>query len=406
MDILEEKYINLILQRCLNFNQSKSLMINCDLKEHLYFANKIKKAANKLGVYDVCIHLNDKNEVHEYLKNTYVDDIKLNPIIDKTDWNEYAKKGGALLFLNSPTPGLMDDIPIQKMKKMKEETEKSIKYYRENSRKYAFPWCIVNMPNEIWAKSVFGDSPDAYKKLYLNIMKICMIDKNDPLKAWEEHIKNNNYYKKRLNDLKIKTMHFSNSLGTDLTVGIPDDAVWLNLDKTDAKGGQMIANMPSYEIFTAPDFRKTNGIVYSSKPLYYNNCCIDDFCITFENGKVISCQAEKGQKVLEQLIYENENTRYLGEVALVPFDSPISNTGLVFNDTLFDENAACHLAVGDCYPKCLKNSQNLSKKELIERGLNVSKNHVDFMIGTSDLNITAETSEGKKLIFKNGNFNI
>lgn len=406
MKELENKYISLVLERCLNFEQSKSLMIHCDLKEHISFAKKVKEAANKMGIYDVCIHVNDLDEIHEYLKCTPTEDIKNNSIIDRTDWNEYAKKGSALLFLNSSVPGLMDDIPVEKIKKLTEIRENNIKYYRKNVTNYTFPWCIVAMPNERWAKTIFKNDKKAYEKLYLNIMKMCMVDKDNPVKAWEEYIEKNNYYKRRLNDLKIRSLHYTNSLGTDLTIGLPDKIQWLNLDKTDENGGQMIANMPSYEIFTTPDFRKTNGIVYSSRPLIYNGCYIDKFYIEFKDGKAISCSAEIGQDKLEELLFKNEGADYLGEVALVPYDSPISNTGLVFNTTLFDENASCHLAVGDSYRKTLIDNKELSEYELKQKGFNISKTHVDFMIGTSDLQIEAETNEGKKLIFKNGNFNI
>ena len=406
MQKLEEKYIELILQRCLNFNQSKSLMINCDLKEHLPFAEKVKNKANLMGIFDVCIHVNDLDEIHQYLKETEVEDIKLNPIIDRTDWNNYALKRATLLFLNSTVPGLMDDIPAEKMKKLVAEREKTTKYYRANVSKYTFPWSIVAMPNERWAKTIFGNVDNAYEKLYLNIMKMCMIDQENPVYEWEKYIQANNYYKGILNEFGIKQMHYRNSLGTDLVVEIPEDNQWINLDKKDAKGGQMIANMPSYEIFTSPDYRKTNGVVYSSRPLFYNGCCIDKFKLVFKDGQVVSCSAKKGQKILEQLIFENENARYLGEVALVPYDSPISNTGLVFNETLFDENASCHLALGHGFPKTFKGYENMPLKELEQKGMNSSNTHVDFMIGTGDLAIEAETKKGKVLIFKNGNFNI
>ncbi len=405
MEELERKFIRLILNRCLNFNQSKSLMIHCDLREHVRFAQKVKEEANRMGVMDVCIHVNDLDDIHEYLQSNNLEDIVLNPIIDRTDWNDYSLKGSGLLFLNTVVPGLMDDIEPSKMKKLVDEREKSTRYYRANVSKYTFPWCIIALPNERWAKSIFGDVEDAYEKLYLNIMKMCMVDQEDPIKAWEEYIGKNNYYKNRLNEMEIRSLHYRNSLGTDLTIGLPKTCKWINLDKTDAKGGIMISNMPSYEIFTTPDSRTTNGIVYSSRPLLYNDCLIDQFSIEFRDGKVVDCHAKKGLEVLRQLVFENENADRLGEVALVPYDSPISNTGLVFNETLFDENASCHLALGRGYSNCFKDA-SMSDEEKIDEGMNVSDVHVDFMIGTSDMEIEAETKEGKKLIFKNGNFNI
>ncbi len=406
MEELERKFVRLILNRCLNFKQSKSLMIHCDLKEHIRFAELVKEEAIRMGILDVCIHVNDLDEVHEYIKTHDVKDIVLNPIIDRTDWDKYALKGGALLFLNSVVPGLMDDIPLEKMKKLLDEREKSIKYYRANVSKYAFPWCIIALPNERWAKSLFGDVKDAYDMLYMYIMKMCMVDQKNPILAWEEYIKNSNKYKNKLNSMGIKSLHYSNSLGTDFSIELPDICQWINLDKKDAKGGTMIANMPSYEIFTSPDCRTANGIVYSSRPLFYNDCKIDEFSIEFKDGRVIDCHAKTGLNVLRQLIFENENADRLGEVALVSYDSPISNTGLIFNTTLFDENASCHLALGRSYANCFRNSSNMTDEEMVKHGLNMSRVHVDFMIGTSDLDIEADTNEGKKLIFKNGNFNI
>lgn len=403
---LEKKYAELILKRCVNFNQSKSLLINCDLKEHLPFANKLKEIANSMGIFDVCIHLNDLDEIHEYLKNNKVEDIKLNPLIDRSDWDIYALKGASIIFLNSVVPGLMDDIEEEKISKWVSERSKTTPYYRANVSKYTFPWTLVDLPNKRWANTVFYNDPNAYEKLYLSIMKMCMIDKDNPIAEWNNFIKKNNYYKKRLNSLEISTMHYKNSLGTDLTVTIPPGNSWINLDKTDAKGGQMIANMPCYETFNTPDYRKTQGVVYSSKPLFYNDCLISNLKLEFKDGKIISCHAEVGEEILRKLIFENKNANYLGEVALVPFNSPISNLGIVFNETLFDENASCHIAIGHGFPKCFKNSQNMSESELIARGLNTSDIHEDIMIGTSDLEIEAETKEGKILIFKNGNFNI
>lgn len=406
MEILERKYIDLLLDICLNFNQSKSLMIHCDFEEHVEFAKKIKEEANRRGILDVCINVNDLDKIHEYLKNTPTENIKLNPLIDRSKWEEYAQKGGALLFLSSTVPGLMNDIPSEKIHKWTIEREKTTPYYRKNVSKYIFPWCIAAVPNERWAKTIFGDSENAYEKLYLNIMKMCMVDRKNPVEEWNKYISDNNYFKNRLNELQIRKMYFKNSLGTDLIVEIPEGNTWLNLDKKDMTGNYTINNMPSYEIFNTPDYRKTNGIVYASRPLYYNDSIISDFSITFKDGKAIECKAEEGQKLLESLLFDNKNTCYLGEVALVPNSSPISQTGLVFNKTLFDENASCHLAVGRGFTKNFDNYENLSDEELIAKGLNITNIHVDFMFGTPDLDVLAETNEGEKLILKKGEFNL
>lgn len=406
MEQLEEKYIDLILNRCLNFNNSNSLMIHCDLKVHLPFAEKIKRKAMSMGINDVYINLNDVDEVHDYLANTSLEDIKILPLNDRSKWEEYAKKGGSLLFLNSVVPEVMKDIPPEKLSKLTKLRLETTPYYKENVSNYVFPWCIADLPNKRWAKSIFGETEDAYEKLYNYIMQMCMVDQEDPIHAWNEFIKKSNEYKNKLNALQIKKLRYRNSLGTDLTVSIPPNNQWLNLDKTDTKGGQMICNMPSYEIFTSPDCRYTNGIVYASRPLIYQGNIIDKFYFVFENGKVVDYGALQGKELIEEILHISPNSDYLGEVALVPYDSPISNTGLVFNETLFDENASCHLALGRGFAKSFADHEKLSPEELQARGLNQSKVHLDFMIGTPDLNIEAETNEGKKLIFKNGNYNI
>lgn len=406
MKDFEDKYIELLLNRCINFKTNKSLLIYSDLKEHLPFIEKVKKKANEMGVLDVSININDLDEIHEYLKTTDINDIKLQSCFDRSLWDEYAIKGGGLLILSSEIPGLMNDIDQDKIQKMVRLRNVTRPYYVNYVGQYKFPWCIAALPNRRWANQVFPNDNDAYDKLYLNIMKMCMVDKDNPIEAWEEHIKENNYYKNKLNELEITRLHYRNSLDTDLIVEKPKDNIWLNLDKTDYFGNKMIANMPSYEIFTTPDYRKTEGIVYSSKPLFYSGVCIDNFYIRFKNGRAIDCGAEVGEDVLRNLIFNNYNTCYLGEVALVPYDSPISNTKIVFNQTLFDENASCHLALGSGFSKCFPNYKCLSDEELVKLGYNNSPIHTDFMIGTSDLEIEADTKEGKKLIFKNGNFNI
>ena len=365
----------------------------------------MKKRANELGIFDVHIHCNDLIKLHNYLKNKNIDDICLNNLIDRSIWDQYALKGSSLLFLISEIPGLMDDIEVKKIQKMVDIKLKTIPYYKDNVTKYIFPWCIAALPNEMWAKSVFGDKENAYQKLWFYILKMCMIDTPNPIESWEKYILENNIYKRKLNDLNITKMHYTNSLGTNLYVEKPFNNEWINLDKSDMDI-EMIANMPSYEVFTVPDKCKTEGIVYSSKPLFVNGNCIDDFFLEFEAGKVVNCQALKGQKALEEIIKKDDGSCYLGEIALVDFDSPISNTEIVFKSTLFDENASCHFALGRAFSKCVPNFDLLSNKELNMIGYNNSKIHTDFMIGTDDLNIEADTKDGKKLIFKNGNFNI
>ena len=227
-----------------------------------------------------------------------------------------------------------------------------------------------------------------------------MIDTPNPIESWNNYLKEAQVIVNKLNSMEINSLHYTNSLGTDLIVTMPKNHIWVSA--ANDKNG--LVNMPSYEIFSSPNYLKTSGIVYNSRPLMYGGGIIDDFYIEFVDGKVINFDAQQGKELLQEIINSDEYSCYLGEIALVNNNSPISNTNIVFKTTLFDENASCHLALGDGFRECLKNSEKMSKDELLSHGINQSKNHVDFMIGTPDLEIEATTNKGKIKIFSNGNF--
>ena len=204
---------------------------------------------------------------------------------------------------------------------------------------------------------------------------------------------------------KLKSLHYTNSLGTDFIVELGKGAIWCGADEEMPDGTPLIVNMPTEEIFTSPLRNSTNGIVYASKPLIYNGALIDKFWLKFEEGKVVDYDSEVGKDVLKTLIDFDEGSSYLGEVALVEYDSPISNSNILFYNTLYDENAACHLALGIGFPCCYENGADMSVEELLEVGVNHSDEHTDFMIGTSDLRIVGTTYNNEEvIIFENGNF--
>ena len=301
-------------------------------------------------------------------------------------------------------PHLMDDIAEEKIAVANFQKRSTKPIYRKKQANYDIPWCIFCLPNEVWADLIFPNSKNAYEDLYLTIFKSCMIDENDPTANWNNYIEKTNAKVELLNDLEIKRLHYTNSLGTDLYVNLIPNAKWLGVGT--GKEKDMLVNMPSYEIFTSPDYHKTEGIVYSSKPLNYNGTLIEDFFLEFKDGKIINYDSRKGKNVLKGIIESDANSKYLGEVALVPINSPIANMNLTFYETLFDENASCHLALGDSFITIIDNYEKYSKDDLLAMGLNQSKIHVDFMIGTADLNIDAEAKDGIINIFKDGKFNI
>lgn len=403
MEEQEKKYIQLLLKRCLNFEKSKSLLISFD-RINRSFVEKVEEEARKMGITDIYLDEEDINITREKLSNLTLEEMEQDPYFDKSIWNTYAVKDASFLMLETEFPNVLEDILPEKIGKAKYLNRTTREIFREKEVTNQIPWCIAAVPNKIWAKHLFPKEENAYHKLYEVILKCCMVDQEDPIRSWDEYLKKVDILSKKLNELKIEKMHYKNNLGTDLIVEMPKNVVWNSA--ADDGNGKMLVNMPSYEIFTSPHYLKTNGIVYSSKPLIYGGGEIAEFYLEFKDGKVINYDAKKGKEILKQIIESDSNACYLGEVALVNYNSPISNTNLVFGTTLFDENASCHLALGDGFNDSIETGKDMTKEELLKHGINQSKNHVDFMIGTSDLEIEAETKQGVISIFKNGNFTI
>jgi aminopeptidase len=292
------------------------------------------------------------------------------------------------------------------MKNLK-ATQTAVKEYMDRLMSSKNTWSIAPIPSAAWAKMVFPDMPEeaAVEKLWEEILKAVKADKEDPVAAWEEHKANLKKSMNFLNMNSFRKLHIKNSRGTDLVVELPEGHQWLGGSEFTDFGIEFLANMPTEEVFTLPVKTGVDGKAVSTKPLSYNGNIIDNFSITFKNGKITEYNAETGYDVLKSLVETDEGSHYLGEVALVPFDSAISQSGILFYNTLFDENASCHLAIGKAYLGCIKDAESKTKEQLEGLGINDSLTHVDFMIGSSDLEITGTTAEGKEVpVFKNGNF--
>ncbi len=266
-------------------------------------------------------------------------------------------------------------------------------------------WCIAAVPGEAWAKKVHPELSKraAVEQLWKDILYTARADGEDPIADWEEHNRDLKARSKYLNDLHLRELRYHSANGTDFKVGlIPTAEFHAGRDKT-IQGVVYDPNMPTEEVFTSPDRRTAEGIVYATKPLSYQGQLIENFSVRFEKGRAVEVKAEKGQDVLEQIISMDEGCHYLGECALVPKESPIHQSGLLFYNTLFDENAACHLALGFGFDECVKGFENMTKEELYEIGVNDAGNHTDFMIGSDDLSIDGVDEHGNvHPIFRNG----
>lgn len=395
---MDDKYIDLLLNKCVD-SSSKKLFINYDVEISDFIDLVIKKAKSR-GIEEIYLESVDIEKDKNILKTHTIEELKNSSFFDESIWDEYAKMKASFLIFDTEQPHVMDDIEPAKISLMAKKRRESRPVYRHMVEHCELSWCIAAYPSKRWAKEIFPSEPNSYQKLLNSIYHVCMIDKDSPTKCWDLQLEKMNKIIKYLNNLELVKLHYQNNLGTDLTIYLPQ-----NYRYDSAKDGKVIVNMPSYEVFASPIFNKTEGIVYSSKPLIYSGAKIDNFWLKFKDGKVVDYDALIGKDILKSIIESDSNSCYLGECALVEYASPISNLNITFKTTLIDENASCHLALGAGFPECLDNGIGLSDEELMEKGINVSKTHVDFMIGTPDLKIIGTTKDGKEIpIFVDGNF--
>lgn len=400
------KYANLLLKKCLNVKEKQPLIITAPV-ESIELIRIITEQALELGIRDICYDWYDDEIKHEHLKYFTKEQIDNHPFWNRKIYDEYAKKDAAFLMLVSDDPDLMQDIDKNILAHSSKTSRTSRPLYKKRQSTNDVAWCIASVSTHGWAKKVFENDPNCVEKLWDKIFDICLINEEDPIEAWDKKLEKSIERSKKLTELNIKTLHYTNKLGTDLYVGLSNNTIWCGAKELMPNGTPIICNMPTEEIFTTPNRLETSGIVYSSKPLVHNGYIIDEFYIEFKDGKVTNFDAKKGKDILETIINGDETSCYLGECALVDYDSPISNSNIIFYTTLFDENASCHLALGTGFPNTQNNTEKKSKEELMEMGINVSDVHVDFMIGTSDLKIEGITHDNKEItIFENGNFKL
>ena len=397
-EIMEEKYIELLLDKCVD-KKSKILFIHYQ-KEISPFIQKLVKRAKELGIRECFREEEDINRKHRILKASTKQSILTNPYFNKENWDFYAKKNAAFLCFETEYPTALDDIPDDIVAYAAKRERETRPLYRKMVENCTLSWCIAAYPGKKWAEFIFKEEENSYEKLRQDIFKICMLDQEDPIKCWEKQLAKTEKTIETLNQLNLKKIHYTNQLGTNLDLYLPKHYQFAS-----AKDGQIIVNMPSYEIFSSPLYDKTEGIVYSSKPLNYNGKIVDEFGLKFAHGKVIDYDARVGKDILKEIIEGDENSCYLGEFAFVEENSPIADLKITFGTTLIDENASCHLALGAGFGECIKDGLSMSTSNLLEKGINQSKIHVDFMIGTPDLSITGITEAGESIpIFENGNF--
>ncbi|MGG1514960.1 aminopeptidase [Paenibacillus oryzisoli] len=400
-----EKYAELVIKIGVNLTSGQDLLVEAPY-ECLDLTRLIVQKAYEAGANFVHVHFQDDVISRSKFDHGTEASVDYYPTWYTTMLERFVENGGALLNIKVPNPDLYEGIEAAKISRNSKAAATARAKYQHYVRTGAFSWCLIKAPTEAWAAKVYADLPadQRVSAMWDAVFKINRVYEEDPVAAWRLHLDELRRMRKVLNDRGYKALRYR-AAGTDLRLELPEGHIWLGGDKGNAKGIRYVANMPTEEVFTMPRRTGVRGTVASTKPLNINGALVDRFSFTFEEGKVVDFAAEVGYEHLAKLLEMDEGARYLGEVALVPFDSPISNLNRIFYNTGIDENASCHLALGSCYPINIQDGASLSNDELKARGGNTSLIHVDFMIGTADLDIDGELADGSvEPIFCAGNW--
>lgn len=319
--------------------------------------------------------------------------------------NSFARDGACFLWLEGADPDAMLEIDPAKPAARSAAMHRQCGVYRHGLDFGENAWCIAGVPITAWAHKVFPDlsEHEALYRLWEAILAVMLIMDDDPEGDWDTHNAALAKNKRLLNEHHFASLHYTSDNGTDLVVGLPTHHIWEGGAARTKSGVSFFPNMPTEEVFTSPDRTKTQGIVYSVLPLVHNGAMVRDFWLRFENGRVVEFGAERGEAVLREILDTDEGARYLGECALISKNTPIRQSGLLFYSTLYDENASCHLALGMGFPDCYEGGVDMTSEELLAAGVNESAQHVDFMIGADDLNISGTTADGQEVsLFEHG----
>lgn len=403
------EYARLIVRTGVNVQPGQEITVSCSV-EHYEFARMVIEEAYLAGAKEVIMRWSDPFEARQFYTHASEEVLSQVPEWKAESFNYYARRGAGNISIGGGDPESLKGIDPKRMRLRAAAMDKAAAEYRQKMMSSENPWTVAAVPQKQWAKKMFpalsGD--EAMRKLGEMILKAVRIDPygpGDAVREWERH---NAFLKEKcslLNAYAFEKLHYRNSLGTDFTVGLVKGHIWEGGSEESGAGTVFEANMPTEEIFTMPDKRVAEGTVVSALPLSHSGSLIRNFRLTFHEGRVVDYSAEEGLDALKAILEGDEGSGRLGEVALVPFSSPISQMKTLFYNTLFDENASCHFALGECYPTTVAGGTRMTEEELDAVGGNFSMNHVDFMVGTSDLTVTGITGDGREVVlFRNGDW--
>ena len=401
-----KKYTRLIAETGVNVQDNHTVVLQISV-DQAPLARLITEEAYRLGAAEVIVQWSDETIQREFLAHAATDRIENVPQykIDQTD--DWIAKGASRISVVSSNPDALAGVDAQRVAAFQAANGKALVNLRKATQANKVSWTVVAAASEGWAAKVFPElatSEEQVDALWNEIFKTTRIYEENPVIAWDIHDKKLQEKAAELNEQQFTALHYT-APGTDLTIGLPKNHLWEGAGSYNARGEEFMANMPTEEVFTAPDSRRVDGYVSSTKPLSYAGTIISGMKFTFKDGKVVDFSAEQGEEALKNLLAIDEGAKHLGEVALVPDPSPISQSGLIFYNTLFDENASNHLAFGSAYAFNLQGGTEMSEEELAAAGLNRSQTHVDFMVGSDKMNIDGIKEDGTIVpVFRNGDW--
>ncbi len=386
-----------------NIQQGQTLLINTTV-DTIEFTRLVVKEAYKAGAARVTVNYSDDVVARQLFENASVEEFEKFPRWITEQRDELIERGGALLWIDAADPDLMAGIPVEKISANQKASGKALENYRDAVMNDKIAWSIIAIPSKKWAAKVFPELPEEEQvpAMWEAIFKTVRIGEGSAVENWQAHLKNLHVRGDLMNEKHFAKLHYT-APGTDLIVGLPDKHIWATGSSKTPQGTEFVANMPTEEVFTLPSKYDVNGYVSSTKPLVYQGNIIDNFKLTFENGVIVKAEAQQGEELLNELIRADEGSKYIGEIALVPHESPISASGLLYYNTLFDENASNHIAIGAAYPTCYEGGSELSEEEMDKAGINVSITHEDFMVGSAEMDIDGIHADGTvEAVFRKG----
>ncbi|MDV2582250.1 aminopeptidase [Alkalibacillus haloalkaliphilus] len=401
-----KKYAELAVRAGVNLQKDQLLIIHSDI-QNATFARLIQTVAYEAGASNVFIDWTDEQSTKEFYLNAADSAIDYFPDWQAARFKEWDDAGAAYIHIISENLGVFEDVSTERINRFQKASRTKLRDYHAKIRSHEVRWCLLAVPYVEWATKVFPNvsEEEALQSLWKLILKGARADGENPIKDWESHNRAFESRKKILNESQFVALHFTNSRGTDLLVGLPKNHLYIGGGVTDQNGVPFFPNIPTEEIFTAPHKNKVNGKLVGTKPLIYGGSVIDEFVLIFKDGRITDYYAAKGQEVLQNLIETDEGSHYLGEIALVSNKSPLAQTDTLFYNTLFDENTSCHIGIGNASPSNIQNGTDQSEEELKAAGLNTSLLLVNVTFGTEDMKVVGIKEGGTEvLLMKEGDF--